>query len=607
MILTKVEVKGEEKASAVIELQKGLNVISGASNTGKSYICQCIQFILGAENPPKNIKESKGYTSLEVTFKQDDGSSFILKRELKANADIVLIESEVTKILKPTHKGKNNLSSFFLEKAGVGNKILVTGVESFNHSTLTLRIFEKLFIVDEKRIITDDSPLGTGQNTEKTLERSLLKTLLTGNDDSVVLGLKKNKESKQSLKTKIANLEDFLRKYFPDKRSDVNENKIQQLSLDIARLEDSIEKAEQELDSLLREGSEGIEQRNRLASISENLSRKLDEDNTVLERFRLLLSKYSSDRERLEASSEAGKYVNSHYVANCPTCGSNLDNASNISLELILASNKSEIKKIDAKVEGLYSTIKDIDDHKLLITTELASVVEKLNELESRYDPNVSYAIKNCRSLIRSLLINKESLSLELSAEIKRSEILKEVGTLQTKHDGLTDKFEMPEFASELDELMKEISAVLVRWDFPDGNLITYDEDKRDISVGEKPRGHLGKGYRAICLSAFIIGMMNYLSSVGRHPGFIVLDSPLTSYKQRDEVEVPIEEEDEQSFIENNLIYAFYRDLCDFYNDKQIIVLDNQEPATDLTDKMKYIHFSGNESIGRYGFFLPVK
>ncbi len=607
MIITKIEVKGKEREPAVVKLQKGLNVISGASNTGKSYICQCIQFILGAEKPPKSIEESKGYTSLEVTFEQNDGALFVLKRELAINADITFIESEITKILKPNHKGKDNLSAVFLEKAGVGNKVLVTGVESLNHATLTLRIFEKLFLVDENKIITDDSPLGTGQNTEKTLEKSLLKTLLTGNDDSVVLGLKKDKESKQSLDTKIANLEDFLRKYFPEKQSDVDENKIQKLLSDIELIEASIERAESKLDSLLRVGNEGIEKRNKLASKSEALSRKLDEDNTVLERFHLLLSKYSSDRERLEANSEAVKYVDSHYVANCPTCGSELDDASDISLDLVITSNTSEIKKIDAKVEGLHSTINDIENHKNCIANELALITVELEELESRYDPNISKAIQELRSLIRALINNKEGLNVEYSAEIKRGEILQEIGTLQNKHDDITDKYEIPDFTSEVQGLMKEISDILVRWDFPNGHVITYDDDNRDIFIGGKPRGHLGKGYRAICLSAFAIGMMSYLSKAGRHPGFLVLDSPLTSYKQRDEVQVPFGEEDEQSFIENNLIYAFYRDLCDFYNDKQIIVLDNQEPSEDLIDNMKYIHFSGNEDVGRYGFFLPVK
>ena len=64
-----------------------------------------------------------------------------------------------------------------------------------------------------------------------------------------------------------------------------------------------------------------------------------------------------------------------------------------------------------------------------------------------------------------------------------------------------------------------------------------------------------------------------------------------------------MEEESDEVMISNNMIYSFYRDLCDSYNDKQIIVLDNQEPDEDLVGLMHYEHFSGNRSVGRYGFF----
>ena len=571
MIITKIEVKGDEKKAAIVTLKKGLNVISGASDTGKSYIFQCVQFILGAEKVPKPINEAKGYSSLEVAFEESDGGSFILKRELKNNSDITLVENDVAKIIKAKHQGKGNLSSYFLGKIGIGDQVLVSGTESLNHYSLTLRILEKLFLVDEARIITDDSPLGKGQNTEKTLETSLLKTLLTGCDDSDVQMLRRRKQSKQSLHIKIDNLEDFMSRYFSS--DDVDENRIKKLSNKVYVIEKSIEIAESKLDTLLKTGNEGIERRNNLASRSEVLNRKLDEDSTVLERFHLLLSKYSSNIERLKASSEAAKYVDSHYVANCPTCGSVLDDKSEISVELVLSSNASEIKKINRKVEGLCSTIHEIKEHKDAISNELVALGEELHELGNSLDPNISKMITETRSVIKSLTEKKENLTADLNLEVKRGKILKEIESLQFEHDDIADKYEIPDFSNELQQLIQEISNVLIRWDFPNGKQVTYDKKNRDISIGGKSRGHFGKGYRAICFSAFVIGLMNYLCGKNRHPGFLVLDSPLTTYKERDEVSSG--EESEQAFITNNLIHAFYRDLCDFYNDKQIIVLDN--------------------------------
>ena len=91
---------------------------------------------------------------------------------------------------------------------------------------------------------------------------------------------------------------------------------------------------------------------------------------------------------------------------------------------------------------------------------------------------------------------------------------------------------------------------------------------------------------------------MTTLSKDSRHPNFVVLDSPLTTYKKADN-----DVETNEESIASDLIYSFYRDLCDSYNDKQIIIFDNQEPDVDLQERMNYIHFSKSNDVDRYGFF----
>ncbi|WP_444994752.1 hypothetical protein [Aliikangiella sp. IMCC44359] len=609
MIITKLEVKGSGKETAKIELKKGLNVIAGASDTGKSYICQCFQFIFGADKVPKPIDQSKGYTSVEVSFSGSQDQDFVLKRELKEGADITVEEiskdgkESVTQILKPTHKGKHNLSEFFLKRVGIANNTLVYGTKSLKHSALSLRILEKIFLVDEKRIISDESPMGTGNYMEKTQEMSLLKTLLTGIDDSDVLELKKRKTSKVSLSQKISNLESFLESYFSEVK-DVEETE-EELKSNIKKLETSISNAELELNGRINSNKGNLDRRSHLNSQIQNLRNMLDDDNTVLERFKLLLKKYASDRERIEANSEAITYVENHFIANCPTCGSEIEEVSDLDSDLILKSNSAEIEKIDQKVIDLHSTIDEILKHKGKIETKISKINSEINELNEMINAEVSREIREYNSIIKTLNVKRIEVENRLSNKEKRNRILLEIGELQIEHDEITDTYEIPDFSIELAKFSKELSNILTRWDFPGANSVLFDSDTRDFVIGGKPRGHFGKGYRAICFSAFIIALMSFLKNKKRHPGFVILDSPLTTYKKRDE-EKPIHEEDEQANIVNNLIYAFYRDLCDFYNDDQIIVLDNQEPDKDLIKFMKYTHFSGNSSIGRPGFF-PVK
>ena len=53
--ISKVCSRGENKPDAVVEFHSGLNVVSGASDTGKSYLLGCIRYMMGTEDAPSSI------------------------------------------------------------------------------------------------------------------------------------------------------------------------------------------------------------------------------------------------------------------------------------------------------------------------------------------------------------------------------------------------------------------------------------------------------------------------------------------------------------------------------------------------------------------------
>ena len=61
-------VTGSGLSDAKITFQKGLNVINGPSNTWKSYIFKCIDYMFGAEKL-KEINESKGYDRIYLEIR----------------------------------------------------------------------------------------------------------------------------------------------------------------------------------------------------------------------------------------------------------------------------------------------------------------------------------------------------------------------------------------------------------------------------------------------------------------------------------------------------------------------------------------------------------
>lgn len=61
--IKELRITGTGMEDAAVVLEKGLNVINGPSNTGKSYIFKCIDYMFGADKL-KEIEESKGYENI---------------------------------------------------------------------------------------------------------------------------------------------------------------------------------------------------------------------------------------------------------------------------------------------------------------------------------------------------------------------------------------------------------------------------------------------------------------------------------------------------------------------------------------------------------------
>lgn len=151
------------------------------------------------------------------------------------------------------------------------------------------------------------------------------------------------------------------------------------------------------------------------------------------------------------------------------------------------------------------------------------------------------------------------------------------------------------------DELMVEfcniVKTFLENWEFIDKNKVLFDKKTSDVVVSNKTKASYGKGARAIINSAFVLSIMKYCVKRGlSHPGFVVLDSPLTTYKERDKKQNANNEE-----VNKSIKSSFFYDLAAMSNEYQIIIFDNEVPPSDLKG-ITYHHFTGNMEIERTGF-----
>lgn len=209
-----LEVTGNRKKTARVNFSNGLNVIYGASNTGKSYILKLLDFMLGGDKLTKKIKEAKGYEYITMGITLKDSKSYIVERLIKGG-DYYLREvgsspEKLDLILKPSHSEEESLSNFLLEYLGWDSRKLARN-QSGELQSLTLRNLAFLSLTDEGHIQSEMSPMLTSNYTANTAEKSFFRFLLSYVDDSNIMAVvddktfKVNKEASVKIYSEILN------------------------------------------------------------------------------------------------------------------------------------------------------------------------------------------------------------------------------------------------------------------------------------------------------------------------------------------------------------------------------------------------------------------
>jgi hypothetical protein len=100
---------------------------------------------------------------------------------------------------------------------------------------------------------------------------------------------------------------------------------------------------------------------------------------------------------------------------------------------------------------------------------------------------------------------------------------------------------------------------------------------------------------RAITHASVTLGLLEY-TRVNElpHPGFVVLDSPLLAYR---------EPEGEEDDLTGTDVQDRFYDYLEFLDDRQVIILENNDPPEAIKNRSQTIFFSKNPHHGRYGFF----
>ncbi|KQM64782.1 MULTISPECIES: AAA family ATPase [unclassified Sphingomonas] len=609
--LRRLRVTGPGKTDAEIAFAPGLNVVSGPSDTGKSYLVEAIDFMLGGQTPPRQIPESVGYERIHLLIAANDRQQYELTRAL-AGGDFQLRdlsdEDGPAVILAGRHNASDpdNISTFLLRLVDLDRKRLRKNVNN-ELQNLSFRNLASLLIVDEETIIKKTSPVVTGDSTQKTAQTSLFKLLLTGIDDSALVATKKRAIAKAEIEGQIVVLDELIADYESNLK-ELTDASAADLNDQLQRLEVSIAASEEAI-SVERVRFEDQEQTRRDAWLmSERIQARVSEIAGLKERFALLDQSYASDLQRLESIAEAGAYLVALPQGTCPLCGAAAGDhrhdgvPTDGDIEGLRTACESEIAKIRQLQFELAAAIADLDNEGQMLGTGASDARQRFEAADALVRETLTPALSAARRQVDELYSTRADVRRALAfvdriaaLVSRRADALAALNTAGRTSD---ERPGLP--AASIQAISVAFENLLDAWRFPHEKPVYFDEARQDMVLGNRRRGDQGKGLRALTHAAFTIGLQQAIKSLGRSSaGFIVLDSPLVTFREADH-EDGLETEQKVAVKQ-----AFYADLARRGDLSQIIIVENEDPDPDMNPSPSIQLFSKQENVGRYGFF-PV-
>ena len=587
--IKRLELSGSAVETKSIQFKKGLNVIFGSSDTGKTFIFQCINYMLGGSTPPKPIPESENYNLVGLVIETYEGKEYKLERSLQGG-DFNLYDSltEDERVLAVSNQSKSEtISSFLLNVCNINGKKIRRNKQG-KIQNLYFQNLKKYFAVDEVEIVTEKSLLTTGQYIEKTFDMNTLRFLLTEEDDSSII----SSLEVDSMDFKKGKLE-LYNELISQLNEDLKDSEYQKIDEQIEKLDDSIKNYKEIYLSSKSELNKYDNEKDILVKAIYIQENELINKQEILTRAQLLRKQYICDIARLKATLEAGQYLDDTQTTNCPICDSNIKEIVNIP-ELTMATN-AEIMKINLLLRELEESQKIYTSEKDEIDNSLESNKKHLNEVVIKIQDEIKVFLEDLSKNIKIYSDKKQELSRVKTLKEKLDEYVQKRDAINvTDKKKAASKVVFQELTSALmAPIVQEIEDILkaISFDNPQNPKIGFSETLLDFVIGTKNRKDYGKGYRAILYASFVIALLQYFRNKSFQIGFVLIDSPLNPYKadsDKDDGKVP-----------NNLAHNFYKYLYENVKNEQVILIENTPLLTELRKLVNHYEFT------RENGFLP--
>jgi hypothetical protein len=617
VVLERLCFRGSGAENAELSFRAGLNVLFGASNTGKSFAAKAIDFMLGAARPLPDIEERRPYDrcALVMRLPQFGQASFV--RSLSAGpiefypGDFAvpgILAGGARQQLSARHNATNsdNVSQFLLEELGLGGREIAIDTNG-KKRPLSFRDLARFCIVDETAIQSENSPAESGQHLSAPAERRVFTLLVTGVDDAstkTVVDVKTFKASTtgkiEVLDEMIAALDEELNAAYPN-----GENLVEQG----ARLEETWRLGQLELQSAQDSVRVQIRRKRQLAEEILRLQSRRAEIQINIGRFEQLKDVYSSDIARLEAIEEAGFLLALGGDRPCPLCGASGEHQLVVhglrEVEQARDAARAEAEKIRLQGRDLERTLAELDDEGRSIGRELEWLDHELTTTETEIS-SLAPTADATRRRVEELQSVRDHVRKGLALIEQRGALSsrrEELAALKPPKRSEKPVLGIPSTAAH--EFAQKVSEVLTEWQFPGKRHVAFDEATYDLRIDGKARRDNGKGVRAITHAAFKVALLLHCRERNLpHPGFLVLDTPLLTYRDPMQSNDPLAA-DEQAIRNTSLKDFFFEHLSKNSDKGQFVIIENVELPPGIDGLAHVQTFTGDPHAGRAGLFLP--
>lgn len=599
--IEKLVVKGVEKEDAVAEFDKELTIISGPSNTGKTTIILCIDYIFGSDNLP--FSSTTGYDTIMLFVRTENGS-IQFTRKLESNKiDVV---SSDDRIESGTYKHRNAtksmepISKVWLALIGIEDGHDIIANENFRPQHLTWRTFLPAFLIKERQIERESSilmPEGGAKSIQgRTAFLSSLLFLIYGDDFS-------NFDKRESKKERSIR-KSAVEKYINKELSGVADRK--QNILDMIKAFEGLD-VQKEIDSAVQALSDIEEKISAAISNSQSLlssmmvkKERLTECQMLISRYAALKTQYSADIKRLSFIVD-GETVMQHmpHDANCPFCNGKMPTQKTKSY---IDAARSELSRIVAQYNDFADAEKDIEQQIKELQAEIALLAEQKGSIEDLIAEKLKPQAKAL-----SETINAYRVYIQLNNELEVIHRLADgwntdLRDMQNEEESdikykPMEKFD-DRFWSGMDAALYDI---LTECKYTPLVSARFSKSSFDLEInGQAKALTQGKGYCSILNTIVVMAFRKFMmENAVYNPGLHIIDTPLHGI-----------DEGTKNETSESVQAALFQYFIDSREMGQLIIVENERTLPQLDydqSDVKRIIFTGIVGEEHCGFLNDCK